>query len=276
MRADRVFVVGSGTVIPEAERGGTCLYARMADRRILIDAGPGAARSLERLGLPWAEITDLILTHFHADHVGGLPGLFFALRHGVQPPRTGEGLEVWGPPGTRRLFESLAAALGDFFVRPGFPLRITEVKFGGGGALGARVRLATCKTAHTDESQAIRLDSPTGSLGFTGDTGAGAIPELGPFFHEVSVLVAECSLPDDRVGDNHLSPGSVARLGAAAEPAVLALTHVYPETRALGDLSALVRTAGFDGTVSVVHDGWSWDLGRASADPTPGRNPAAG
>lgn len=269
MKPDCLCVVGSGTVVPEPERGGTALYVRMGDRRILIDCGPGAVQSLERLGLPWAELTDLVITHFHADHVGALPGLFFALRHGIHPPRTERPLEVWGPPGTRRLFDALAAALGGFFLRPGFPLRLSELSFGESVALGAEVRLSTRKTAHTKESHAVRLDAVRGSVGFTGDTGAGAIPELGSFLKDVDLLVAECSLPDDLVGDDHLSPGSVARLGASAEPGLLALTHVYPRTRALGDIPALVRAAGFEGSVALVHDGWSHEVGPGASRGTP-------
>lgn len=253
-------VVGCGTVVPEADRGGSAYHVALGGSRILLDCGPAAVQSLVRQGLPWSELTDLVITHFHSDHVGGLPGLFFALRHGVLPPREETPLDVWGPPGTERLFERLATALGTFLLDPGFPVRIHDLPPGGARELAGGVALSSCKTPHTDESQAVRLDAPDGSLGYTGDTGRSEA--LGPFLAGVDALVCECSLPEEQVGENHLSPSGVAELARAARPGVLVLTHVYPHFRESGDVVALVRAAGYaGGEVLLARDGLRVTLG---------------
>lgn len=251
----RLTVVGSGTVVPEGDRGGACHFLEAGERRILLDCGPGAVQGMARLGLPWAELTDLAITHFHADHVGALPGFFFGLRHGIFPAREAP-LDVWGPPGTARLFERLADALGEFLLDPGFPVRVNELPPHGEAAPGRSVLLRSRPTPHTDESQALRLEAPEGSVGYTGDTGPDE--ELGAFFEGVDILLSECSLRDEEVGDNHLSPGRVARLASAARPGVLVLTHVYPHVRAQADPVRLVREAGYaEGEVELAFDGWS-------------------
>ncbi len=251
--AARLVVVGCGTVVPDAMRGGSSYYLELGGSRVLLDCGPAATQSLARHGLPWSELTDLVLTHFHADHVGALPALFFAFKHGLARPRS-EPLTVWGPAGTRRLFEGLAGALGEFLLDPGFPMRIVELPPDAEAELSGGVRLRTHKTPHTDESLAVRVDGSGVSVGYTGDTGPSET--LGPFFRGSDLLVIECSLLDEEVGDNHLSPARVARIASDARPGVLVLTHVYPHLLESVDVVALVRAAGYaEGRVLLARDG---------------------
>jgi len=252
-------VVGSGTVVPEGDRGGSCIWVEMGPERIMVDCGPGAVQGLARFGLPWQELDHLVLTHFHGDHVGALPGLFFALKHARWPASRERALHVWGPVGTERLFRTLADALGEYLLDPGFPVEIHQ-GVDGEEELGPGVRLSTRPTPHTDESRAVRFDGDGASAGCTGDTGR--CPELGEFLAGVDVLVAECSLPDDEVTDNHLSPSRVAEIAAAARPGMLVLTHVYPHFRRERDLRTLVGAAGWAGPVEIASDGDEHPLGR--------------
>lgn len=251
-------VVGCGTVVPEADRGCSSYWVEREGSRVLLDCGPGAVQSLARLGLPWHALTDLVLTHFHGDHVGALPGLFFAFQHGLPEPRA-EPLVVWGPAGTRALFEGLARALGDYLLDPGFPVQIRELAAGREERLAGGSRLTAHPTPHTEESVAVRLDGGEGAVGYTGDTGPSEA--LGEFLADLELLVCECSLLDAEVGDNHLSPGRVARLARTARPATLLLTHVYPHVRAREDVVALVRSAGYAaGEVRLATDGARFPL----------------
>lgn len=254
----RYVAVGTGTVVPEGDRGMSAHYLEVSSRRILMDCGPGTVQGLARHDLPWERLTDICLSHFHPDHVGALPGLFFSLKHGTGSERGERELTVRGPVGTRRLFERLASALGDFVLDPGFPVTIRESPPGHGEEVGDDLRLRAHSTPHTDESRALRLDGGGASVGYTGDTGPE--PGLEEFFGEVDLLVAECSLTDREVGDNHLSPSRVARLARGARPELLGLTHIYPHVREKEDVRALVRAAGWTGDLRVARDGWEHRL----------------
>ena len=251
-------VVGSGTAVPEGDRGGSSYFFEGGGVRALLDCGPGAVQGSERHGVPWQRLTHLLLTHFHGDHVGALPGLFFGLKHGIFPPREEE-LSVLGPPGTAELFRRLAEALGDYLLEPGFPVRVEEVAPGAIRTLSDRVELATRKTPHTDESQALRLETPDGSMVYTGDTGPD--PGMGDFARGVELLLCECSLTDEEVGDNHLSPSRVADLAVRSEPELLVVTHIYPHVRRDHDVPALVAAAGWSGRTEVARDGAVFPLG---------------
>ena len=77
---------------------------------------------------------------------------------------------------------------------------------------------------------------------------------LAEFFRGVDLLLAECSLPEELVGDNHLSPERLAEIATAAEASRLAVTHVYPQLGRL-DVPELLRAAGYEGEITMVTDG---------------------
>jgi ribonuclease BN (tRNA processing enzyme) len=252
----RLVVVGCGTVVPEADRACSCYWLESGPVRALLDCGPGLLQAMARLDLPWASITDVVLTHFHADHAGGLPGLMFTLSKGLLPEVREEPLDVWGPPGTRLLLERLADAYGEFVLAPGFQLRVHDLAPGAEATLGAAVELRTLRVPHTEASQALRLASGLGVVAFTGDTGP--CQDLPAFAAGADLLICECSLPDSHAIDTHLSPGSVGPLAAAARPGLLLLTHVYPQFRTRADVPALVRASGWDGPIEMAREGWTF------------------
>jgi ribonuclease BN (tRNA processing enzyme) len=122
---------------------------------------------------------------------------------------------------------------------------------------GAQVRLGdlqlrVAQTPHTEESLALRLEAGGSALGYTGDTGPSE--SVAEFLRGVDLLLAECSLPEELVEENHLSPARLARLAAGADVRRLAVTHVYPQLRRL-DVPALLRASGYDGETVMAHDG---------------------
>jgi ribonuclease Z len=113
-----VLFVGTAGSAPTARRGLPATLIRRGGERILFDCGEGTQRQLARsAGL--VDLDDLFLTHFHADHVLGLPGMLktFELR-GREAPLT-----IHGPPGLRRLFEVLAPLVG----KTSYKLRLVEL-----------------------------------------------------------------------------------------------------------------------------------------------------
>lgn len=251
----RLTVVGSGTVAPDGKRVQSGYWLETGDARVLLDCGGGVLHHLARFAPEWPAVTHILLTHFHADHVGGLPALFFALRYGLPEPRT-EPLSVLGPPGTAGLFRALGQALGAFLVDPGFPVEIVEMAPGQPHPLGG-ARVEVCRTPHTDHSLAYRIDAADHAVGYTGDTGPSEA--VGRFLGAVDVLLMECSLPDGMIVDGHLTPQTAAHMARHAAPRLLLLTHVYPQLAAQ-DLPGLVRAAGWEGDVRVATDGMIIEL----------------
>ena len=102
-----VVFLGTGGSVPSARRATACVLIRSGGSRILVDAGEGAQRQMiNSTGL--VQVDDIYVTHFHADHYLGLPGLLktYDLLERQRP------LRIIGPPGLIGLFEALRRIFG--------------------------------------------------------------------------------------------------------------------------------------------------------------------
>ena len=114
-----VFFVGTGGSVPSARRGLPAVLVRRGGEKILFDCGEGTQRQLVRsVGL--LDIDTLFITHFHADHWLGLPGMLksFALRDRERP------LTLYGPPG----LDELMSAVRFIYGRLPYGFTITELQ----------------------------------------------------------------------------------------------------------------------------------------------------
>lgn len=110
---------GTAGSVPSARRGLPATLLRRGGDRVLFDCGEGTQRQLVRsTGL--ADLTHVFLTHFHADHWLGLPGMLksFDLRDRERP------LAVIGPPGTKALLERVRFVYGKL----GYRLTVSELE----------------------------------------------------------------------------------------------------------------------------------------------------
>jgi ribonuclease Z len=104
---DLVFLGTSGSM-PTAQRAPAGILLRRGGERLLFDCAEGTQRQLLRSNVGLIELREVFLTHYHADHYLGLPGMLktFALR-GREVPIT-----IYGPPGLRDLFGALRRIFG--------------------------------------------------------------------------------------------------------------------------------------------------------------------
>ncbi len=113
-----LFFAGTGGSVPSARRGLPAVLVRRGGEKLLFDCGEGTQRQLVRtVGL--LDIDSVFLTHFHADHWLGLPGMLksFALRDRERP------LAVYGPPG----LDELMSAARFIYGRLPYAFTITEL-----------------------------------------------------------------------------------------------------------------------------------------------------
>lgn len=71
----KIIILGSSNAIPDETHENTHLVITSSDRAILIDCGNSPTLRLRQVGIPLEKLTDIILTHFHPDHISGLPTL---------------------------------------------------------------------------------------------------------------------------------------------------------------------------------------------------------
>jgi ribonuclease Z len=257
-----VFFAGTAGSIPTARRGLPAVLVRRGGDRILFDCGEGTQRQLvSSVGL--AELSEVVLTHFHADHWLGLPGMLktFDLRGRERP------LRVSGPAGLRE-FMTLAMRLagrvrfplelvevhpGDVLERDGY--RIAPVQVAHRGPALAYVLYESERPGEFDPAAAVRLGlTPGPEFGrlTRGETVRGIEPEqvMGPprpgrkvvisgdsgpceslriAAHGADVLVHEATFAEEErdraVQTGHSTASDAASLARDAEVMLLALTH---------------------------------------------------
>ncbi len=113
-----VTFLGTGGSVPSARRSTASVLVARGGERLLFDCGEGTQRQMQRsLGLVQAD--EIYLTHFHADHVLGIPGLLktYDLTDRQVP------LKIYGPPGLTELFQVFSPLVG----RLGFGLELAEL-----------------------------------------------------------------------------------------------------------------------------------------------------
>ncbi|HWF26276.1 MAG TPA: ribonuclease Z [Solirubrobacteraceae bacterium] len=258
-----ILFAGTAASVPSVRRGLPALLVRRGGDRILFDCGEGTQRQLmQSVGL--TELTEVFITHFHADHWLGLPGLLktYDLRGRERP------LAIHGPRGLRELIVlALRAAgrvsfeldlieleAGEVLVRDGYEIAPIPVSHRGrafGYALYENERPGAF-----DPEAAVRLGlvpGPEFGRLQRGETVKGVAPELvlGPprpgrkivisgdtlpcetlalAAHRADLLIHEATFVEEDLAraleTGHSTAGQAATIALEAEVGVLALTHL--------------------------------------------------
>jgi ribonuclease Z len=283
-----VLFLGTAGSSPSAKRGLPATLVRRGGDRLLIDCGEGTQRQLMRsVGL--IELEEIFITHFHADHVLGLPGMLktFALRQRERP------LTIHGPVGLRRLLELLAPVIGrltfelmvveleanDELERDGYriaafatehvprgigfvivedprpgqfdPVRARELGVTPGPDFG---RLQRGEVVNGVRPEQVMGEPRRGrKVVLSGDTAPCDMTRLVAW--EADLLVHEATFAEEEAERAAETAHSTARrageLAAAAGVAMLALTHISPRY-AGGELREEARAAFADTSAQVI------------------------
>jgi ribonuclease Z len=143
-----VFFAGTGGSVPTVRRGLPAILVRRGSDRMLFDCGEGTQRQLlSSVGL--MDLTEVYLTHFHADHWLGLPGMLktFDLRDRERP------LTIYGPPGLEALLTGALRLAG----RVRYELTLVELELDE-EIQGDGYRIAPIEAAHRGRAYAYVLD----------------------------------------------------------------------------------------------------------------------
>lgn len=276
----RVTLLGTGTPVPSPERFGNATLVEAGTQKFVFDFGRGLTIRLAQLRIPFGSIDAHFLTHFHSDHLNGLPDLWLT---GWLRPAYGnrnKPFSIYGPPGLERLTKGLTEAFGRdleirkadehdpeagiaFDVHESLPGTLYEKD-------GAKIAaFYNDHGAFVVPSYGYRIDYAGHVVVLSGDTRYS--PEVAKQATGADLLVhCVTVIPDDLLKQvpaylaiyQHLaSPEDAGRVFAEARPKLAVYSHIGLNGNAtLDDLVARTRTR-YDGPLVVGKDLMSIDVG---------------
>lgn len=269
----QVVLLGTGTPYPDPRAAGPSTAVVVGNRVFLFDAGAGVMRQINAAALPISGPEATFITHLHSDHTLGYPDLI--LTSWIM--RRQKSLQVYGPPGLRRMTNHLFAAFSeDIQIRtrglerevPRW-LRVNVHEIRGGVVYnhdGVRVTAIPVVHGNWKHAYAYRIDTPDRSILISGDTRPSKA--LLASAKDIDVLIHEVYLstnlkPEDRPGGEfwpqymrefHTSELELGKLAAQANCKLLVLTHTIRFGGTDEQLLSGIRAGGYTGRVVVGKD----------------------
>ncbi len=204
----KVTLLGTGVPIPRPERFGPSTLVEAGEQKLLVDAGRGATIRLYQIGVPIGRIDALLLTHYHSDHVSGIPDLWLTGWLQSHYAARTKPFQVIGPTGAKNLMSHLERA-----YELDIKIRIEDEKLAPEGA--------AVVVAEFDQDGIIYDQGGVKVIAFEVDHGAAIKPAYG-YRIEYGGRVAVIS-GDTRYNEN------VVRYGAGADLLIHEVAIARPE-----------------------------------------------
>ena len=117
----QITFLGTSSMVPTKERNQIAVFLSYGSEGILFDCGEGTQRQFKIAGISLTKVTKILISHWHGDHVLGLPGLMQTLSS-LEYSGT---LEIYGPEGTKKRIEKMFEA---FVFDKRLDFKVKEVK----------------------------------------------------------------------------------------------------------------------------------------------------
>lgn len=231
----------------------------------LVDVGDGTAGQLSKMNLQAMDIDNILISHLHFDHMGGLQAII-GLRFQTYSPKP---IQIYGPPGTdvlvKGIIDSMAPAMEADYGVPGQSafnadqLVNTHVIRSGDVFKLGDTTVKTAKNTHYSfapgspedkkfQSFSFRFETPDKVIVYTSDTGPST--EVEKFAKGADILISEMidveltiklirmknrNMPEERLAGmryhlskHHLTTSELGKMAANAQAGELVVTHLAP------------------------------------------------
>jgi ribonuclease BN (tRNA processing enzyme) len=216
--------VGCGDAFGSGGRFNTCFHLVGDNINALIDCGATSLVAMNRLAINRNDVDTIFISHFHADHVGGLPFFLLEANYVLKRDRA---LTIAGPMGLKSHFADVmeGAFPGTQALELRFPLRLRELQIGKRNEVG-QVQVTPFHVVHDDRAGpclGFRFEAQGKVIAYSGDTEwTDALIDVG---READLFICEAYTRDKPIS-THMALSLLERHLAQIRPKRLILTHM--------------------------------------------------
>lgn len=216
--------VGCGDAFGSGGQFNTCFHLVGRNFNVLIDCGATSVVAMHKLGIKRNDIGSIFLTHFHGDHVGGIPFFLLEANYVLKRERA---LTIVGPPNLKtRLGEIMDVGFpGTNDLELKFPLQLKELEIGKRNDVG-ELRLTPFHVKHDDRAGpclGFKFEAEGKVIAYSGDTEwTDAVIDVG---YQADLFICEAFTRDKPV-KTHMALSSLERHLNQIRPKRLILTHM--------------------------------------------------
>jgi ribonuclease BN (tRNA processing enzyme) len=216
--------VGCGDAFGSGGRFNTCFHLVGRETNALIDCGASSVVAMNRFAIDRNAVDVIFISHFHADHIGGLPFFMLEANYVLKRDRP---LTIAGPPGLKtRYAEWLKLCFpGSESMELRFPLTLVELEIGSRNEVG-RIPVTPFHVKHDDRAGpclGFRFEVEGKVIGFSGDTEwTDTIVDIG---RDADLFICEAYTRDKPI-TTHMALSLLERHLGQIRPKRLVLTHM--------------------------------------------------
>jgi ribonuclease BN (tRNA processing enzyme) len=216
--------IGCGDAFGTGGRLNTCFHLVGREINALIDCGATSLVGLNKLAIDRNAINTIFITHFHADHIGGLP--FFILEANYVLKRQSP-LTIAGPPGLKSRYAEMmeSAYPGTSALQLSFPLTLREVEIGERNEIG-HTRATPFRVVHDERAGpclGYRCEAEGKIVSYSGDTQwTDTVIDIGS---NADLFICEAYTRDKPI-TSHMALSSLEKHLGQIRPKRLVLTHM--------------------------------------------------
>ncbi|HEX3504711.1 MAG TPA: MBL fold metallo-hydrolase [Xanthobacteraceae bacterium] len=217
-------IVGCGDAFGTGGRFNTCFHLVGKNVNALIDCGASSLVGMNKLAIDRNAVSTIIITHFHADHIGGVP--FFILEANYVLKRKGA-LTIAGPPGLKARYAEMmeSAYPGTANLQLSFPLTLHEVEIGKRNEISG-MKVTPFRVVHDERAGpclGYRCEVEGKTVAYSGDTQwTDAVIDIG---RNADLFICEAYTRDKPI-NTHMALSALEKHLGEIKPKRLILTHM--------------------------------------------------